>query len=41
MRAEEALADKVADADDGHDGRSEGEEAGNEAVKGPEGEEHG
>jgi hypothetical protein len=36
MRAEKAAAHESADRENGHNGRSEGEKAGNEAVKGAE-----
>jgi hypothetical protein len=36
MRAKKAAADKMPDAEHGHNGRSEGEEAGNQAVNGAE-----
>ena len=36
VRSEESAADKVLDAEHGHNGRPEGKEAGNQAVKGSE-----
>jgi hypothetical protein len=41
VRAEKATADKVADAEHSHDGRSENEEVRNEAVKGAKVKVHG